>query len=378
MSLFAQPVRIAEYAELPELQASYFIAAQGYPVADVEMHILGSQPKTRSPKKVRNTVPHLYIHELADIIYADGILYSPRSKCALIDSVRSFGEALTPRLYYGPHTRLRSLGRGFYVPEKAPPATEVTAGKNLAFMPCFTSYPVYGHWLLEALTSLWAHAHVQRLAGNAPVRLLLSPMANIPDYMKLFAEPFGITDYDFYYPSRRMRLDRIFIPTKSYMHMAYVSEVAKKMWQHVVNYYLPDATMDPIEKIYLSRRHIKARRLENEQEIERFFEQQGFTVIESQNLSLANQICLFAHAARIAGPVGSAVHNVVFSQNPQQLKTLFLGPEDYTSFSAIAVIEQAYGRKAYFVQGSERTRERRSWHVPLHEVQMAYEQWTAE
>ena len=46
--------------------------------------------------------------------------------------------------------------------------------------------------------------------------------------MKLFAEPFGITDYDFYYPSRRMRLERIFIPAKSYTHMAYVSEIAKK------------------------------------------------------------------------------------------------------------------------------------------------------
>lgn len=378
MSLFAQPVRIVEYAELPELLASRLIAAQGSPVADVEMHILGSQPKTRSAKKVRKTIPHLYIHELADIIYADGILYSPRAKCALIDSFRSFGEGLTPRLYYGPDTRLRSLGGGFYVPENVLPATEVTAGANQVFMPCFTSYPVYGHWLLEALTSLWAHAHVQRLAGNVPVRLLLSPMVNVPDYMKLFAEPFGITDYDFYYPSRRMRLERIFIPTKSYMHMAYVSEIAKKMWQHVVNYYLPDATMDPVEKIYLSRRHIKTRRHENQEEVERFFEQQGFTVIESQNLSLADQICLFAHASRIAGPVGSAVHNVVFSQNPQQLKTLFFGPEDYTSFCAIAVIEQAYGRKAYFVQGSVRTGERRSWHVPLHEVQMAYEQWTAE
>lgn len=378
MSLFAQPVRIAEYAKLPELLASRLIAAQGSPVADVEMHILGSQPKIRSARKVRKTIPHLYIHELADIIYADGILYSPRAKCALIDSFRSFGEALTPRLYYGPDTRLRSLGRGFYVPENVLPATEVTVGANQVFMPCFTSYPVYGHWLLEALTSLWAHAHVQHLAGNVPVRLLLSPMANVPDYMKLFAEPFGITDYDFYYPSRRMRLERIFIPTKSYMHMAYVSEIAKKMWQHVVNYYLPDATMDPVEKIYLSRRHIKTRRHENQEEVESFFEQQGFTVIESQNLSLANQICLFAHASRIVGPVGSAAHNVVFSQNPQQLKTLFFGPEDYTSFGAMAVIEQAYGRKAYFVQGSVRTGERRSWHVPLQEVQMAYEQWTAE
>ena len=62
-----------------------------------------------------------------------------------------------------PGTRLRSLGGGFYVPESALPETELTVGANQVFMPCFTSYPVYGHWLLEALTSLWVHAHVQRL-----------------------------------------------------------------------------------------------------------------------------------------------------------------------------------------------------------------------
>ena len=96
MTLLDQPVRIAEYAELPELPASRFITAQGAPVADVEMHILGSQPGIHSARKVRETVPHLYIHELADIIYADGILCSPRTRCALIDSFRAFGESLAP------------------------------------------------------------------------------------------------------------------------------------------------------------------------------------------------------------------------------------------------------------------------------------------
>ena len=43
------------------------------------------------------------------------------------------------------------------------------------------------------------------------------------------------------------------------------------MWQRVVNFYLPDATIDPAEKMYLSRRHIKTRHHENQKEIERFF-----------------------------------------------------------------------------------------------------------
>jgi len=376
LNIFKHPVTIKKYAELPELHASWRIVSQETLLPDVEMHILGAQPEVLTAKKIRQSVPDLYVHEFADIVYADGILYSPQAQSVLIDSVRTFDEAGSPHLYYGPTARVKRLGGGFYVPDLSMAEASDTVAPDHVFMPCFTSYPVYGHWLLEALTSLWAREYIQS-QGGAPVKLLLSPVENVPAYMKRFVEPLGITDYDFYYPSRRMRLKRLFIPTKAYMHMAYVSEPAKAIWRQVADFYLPQATIKPVDKIYLSRGQVKTRRLENQEEIERFFEAQGFAVIHAQNLSLPDQISLFSRATHIAGPVGSAAHNVVFSGIPQQLKTFFFGPKDYSSFNAIAVIEQAFGRKACFAQGAERSKKRRSWYISLDEIRTAYEQWMA-
>ena len=373
--ILTRPSRMVPYGETPELVHSHHIAKQGMPVQPLAMHQLGSAPQVNTVPPLYDTIPDIMLHELADVLLYDGIVYSKQGGF-FPDSIRTFDQKQVCRFYYGPSAQLRHLGNNYFIPDD-PSGSRTVVEPDTIFLACFTSHMVYGHWLLEAASCLWALPYAKALAKGAPVKLLLSPVSHVPEYMKQFGAIYGINEQDYYFPSKCMRIKKLFVPTKTYMHMAYVSPIAQRLWLAIGEYHKNKATVEPADKLYISRRHIQKRRMENEEECEALFVRHGFTVVHPQELPLADQIVLFANASHIAGPVGSAVHNIVFSRRPNQLKTLFFGPSDYTSFKAIALLEQAYGRQANFVMAPPRTAERRSWHLPMEELETALHQWLA-
>jgi capsular polysaccharide biosynthesis protein len=273
------------------------------------------------------------------------------------------------------------LGKGYHIPQRPAEASEPGVLEcEEVLLPFFTLQPVYGHWLLEAVSSLWAWDEVCRLAGERRPKLLLYPVHEAPAYVREFCRPFGITEADYFFPSSCcMRLHRIFLPTRAYMHMAYVSTMAKTVWSRIASYHDKFSSLTGMNKMYVSRSRVKGRKLLNESECEKFFARRGFQSVHPQELPLADQIRLFAEARYIAGPVGSAVHNVVFSRHPGDLKTLFLAPRDFASLSAIAAIEHGYGRTANFVYGSARDKEGPNvWSLDGTNLEKAVEQWLNE
>ena len=66
--------------------------------------------------------------------------------------------------------------------------------------------------------------------------------------------------------------------------------------------------------IYLSRRNIRYRPLENEPEIAELFVKRGFEVVCPEELDFATTAELFSRPACVAGPFGSAFHNLVLSK----------------------------------------------------------------
>ena len=75
---------------------------------------------------------------------------------------------------------------------------------------------------------------------------------------------------------------------------------------------VPD-TRSP-KRIYVSRASTSHRRIVNENEVVRALSSRGFTVIEPQAMSLAEQSQLFAHAEVIVMSLGSAMANTVYCQ----------------------------------------------------------------
>lgn len=65
--------------------------------------------------------------------------------------------------------------------------------------------------------------------------------------------------------------------------------------------------------LYLTRKNVTSRRMLNEDEVRDLFERRGFRAVDPGGLSFAEVRELFAGPACVAGPFGSAFHNLAFS-----------------------------------------------------------------
>src|SRR5207248_5852362 len=71
-------------------------------------------------------------------------------------------------------------------------------------------------------------------------------------------------------------------------------------------------TDQPRRRLYLSRADAAVRRIANQSEISQALCQDGFDIIEPENLSWREQTDLFAGASVIIAPHGAALGNIVF------------------------------------------------------------------
>jgi capsular polysaccharide biosynthesis protein len=208
-----------------------------------------------------------------------------------------------------------------------------------------------------------------------------------PAFSLGLCKKFNITCDDFIKPQTAMLLKNVVIPSKPYMHGQYISKTAKDIWREIgESYALAFGKMLP-KKIYVTRKYIKKRSLKNEKACERLFERYGFTCIAPEKLELAEQIALFANASHVAGPMGSAMHSVIFSLIPANLKVLFLQPKVFPPAHAYAfptpayaLLEAAFGRTPYHVFGAYPNRKTSRpgsspWIIDINSLETAIKQW---
>ena len=89
----------------------------------------------------------------------------------------------------------------------------------------------------------------------------------------------------------------------------YSAEALKKNFLKDIEKYDEDRRM----KIYLDRPFGMHRRMKNGEQIRKYFEEEGFTVIEDGGrMSLEEKIKLYRNASFLAGPEGTAFMNVIF------------------------------------------------------------------
>ena len=92
-------------------------------------------------------------------------------------------------------------------------------------------------------------------------------------------------------------------------------------------------------------------RVLNEADVERVFRDFGYAVVETASMTVAAQRDLFSTAARVAGPIGTGLTNLLFA--PSGTQTLLLGQRGFVSpsYSALAV---ALGHRVRYVLGAEK------------------------
>ena len=125
--------------------------------------------------------------------------------------------------------------------------------------------------------------------------------------------------------------------------------------------------------LYLDRRHVRPRPLANEEQVCELFAARGFQIVNPGNLTFEQTRRLFANPACVAGPFGSAFHNLVFSGNHPTSLVLIPAHMPY-KLVEIAQWQADLGNRFAYVTGempAEPHNTRTPWTVSLDKLERA-------
>jgi hypothetical protein len=125
--------------------------------------------------------------------------------------------------------------------------------------------------------------------------------------------------------------------------------------------------------VYLTRQGVAARPLSNEAEVCELFASRGFRIVNPGELSFEEVRRLLAHPACVAGPFGSAFHNLVFSGG-HPLSLVLMPPHVPFHLTEIALWQADLGNRFAYVMGDmppEPHRIDTPWTISLDKVERA-------
>jgi len=183
----------------------------------------------------------------------------------------------------------------------------------------------FGMWVLKCLPRL----RVLTLLADAAIDVVVP--ANVPDKFLSLMESLGIGPERvvFHNPRGISTFPRLIVPPKIYTP-------GSSRYGNPFEVFCTGATRGPHPgsrltvpgtgpaRIYVSRRGNRRRRLAGEKAVEQLFAHHGFHVVEPSRLTAVETLSLFRHCEFIAGPLGSGLYNVLFTQRVP--KALVLTP----------------------------------------------------
>lgn len=179
----------------------------------------------------------------------------------------------------------------------------------------------FGHILLEAFSQYYwfeaVRARVDRVLVN-----------RTHGYFPEVFEALGVTPQMKVIQDRPFLCETLLVPRQSYVlersisrqYVAFMDQLGKK---------LTDGMSRGAERIYVSRTGVEKRRLLGEERLEAFLAGKGFEIIRPETMKFAAQVNLFRHARVVAGCVGSALYNCIFSA-PDAQRMIFAPNLFYT------------------------------------------------
>ncbi|MBN2505965.1 MAG: glycosyltransferase family 61 protein [Verrucomicrobia bacterium] len=175
--------------------------------------------------------------------------------------------------------------------------------------------PNYTHWLMDALPRLGV------LSEFPPETGILVPGTLAP-YQEESLELLGLLDRCRFTRETHFQVERYFFSPPTSELLCY-NPYAVHFLRRV---FLPKA--DPAynsPRRFFIKRVGRARPLQNADEVERFFQGLGWAVIDTETLTFAREIQLFASAEAVCGLAGSGLTNTVFC--PPGCRVINLAPD---------------------------------------------------
>ena len=211
----------------------------------------------------------------------------------------------------------------------------------------------FGMWVLKCLPKL----RILTLLAEAGIDVVVP--ADVPDKFLVLMESLGVGPKRvvFHDPQGISSYRRLIVPPKIYRpgssRYGNPFEVfcTGARWDHRPVSRLALPGQGP-ERVYVSRRGNRRRRLANEKAVEQLFARHGFRIIEPSALSAVETLAMFRDCELVAGPLGSGLYNILFSRRAP--RALVLTPP-VTKFENLFVtmhhVCSAKGGRAGFVFG---------------------------
>ncbi|MDB5226402.1 MAG: hypothetical protein JWN78_595 [Bacteroidota bacterium] len=173
----------------------------------------------------------------------------------------------------------------------------------------------YYHWLLEAVPRLYL------LKEQAP-QLTLILNEDSPGFIKQYVKLFRFKEVVYVNERHLVKADHAIFPTFTSRGLAMYEPIIREMatWLLKENNI---RTGNPLSKnIFITRKSAKYRRLINEQEVIDYLSSRNVEIVTLEDLSIREQMQLFAEAKNVIGVQGAGMSNMIYAQHAKLLVTI--------------------------------------------------------
>ena len=250
----------------------------------------------------------LFRHELYKDIPGTALLQFERCRVTgsgmLFRGVRIFEESFGYRSMLDEWASIRNVLR-FLVRNYA--LRELRTCDENAVLFTDTWSGAYFHWITDALTRLYA------LGARAKGATILVPLAYAQlEYTLSSLAPFNIGAIRYLNKNQVLLCQRLMVPTHTAPSGHYNASVLRGLRDLLIDHF---RGRDPIrgnERVYISRRKARVRRVVNEAEVEAVLEQYGFKTTCFEDFAFAEQLAFASTARYIVSNHGAGLTNMLF------------------------------------------------------------------
>lgn len=187
---------------------------------------------------------------------------------------------------------------------------------------------VYGHWIVDYIPRLYL-VGLANISNNVPIIF-----NSLPKWALIFIEKILTASQDIIENKYKLiSIKECIIPCYTKIGHTFLGDISKAAWSSLRKFFeisnqiiRQENNGDKLpSKIFISREKVstsKEREIHNIDQIQNISEQNGYTIIHPQDLSLFEQARLFNHAEFIVGEDGSGLHSVIFSRKKLRLIVL--------------------------------------------------------
>jgi hypothetical protein len=167
----------------------------------------------------------------------------------------------------------------------------------------------FGHFLTDALPSLWPALLPQYKNAKIAVVPVRTPQMNSVELLKLF----GIPDENIILikPGEVVQFDNVILAEPSYIMYQYIHQLYRETFKRISD----NVVGSGIKRIYLTRTNLPNPMFFGEKKIEQLFAKNGFKIIAPETMSVYDQIAAIKDADIIAGVAGTATHMGMFGKD---------------------------------------------------------------